>query len=216
MARFGSDLNRRLGTHTVALQDYGLDFYRGLHAAGAELEFAANGNVVLALTDSMLDTLSDGILNHPDVSPETTRVERDEVVELLRGTVDPAAVAGGVYMPEATRAPGRGGQGVPRSRRSRHRRDNPGHPRVHRRRRVYIGAVPEVDGLWALAGDGESGITHGPGMGRLVGDLITGRTPFTDPEPFRLDRVDLAAYPDEAAMVAAMAEDRIATTAQRG
>ena len=79
---------------------------------------------------------------------------------------------------------------------------------------LYVGAVPGIDGLWALAGDSESGITHGPGMGKLVAQLIMGETPFADPTPFRLDRVDPAAYPDEASMVAAMAEDRIATAAQ--
>ncbi|MBT5758010.1 MAG: hypothetical protein HOI41_23935, partial [Acidimicrobiaceae bacterium] len=70
------------------------------------------------------------------------------------------------------------------------------------------------DGLWALAGDSESGITHGPGMGKLVAQLIMGETPFADPTPFRLDRIHPATYPDEASMVAAMAEDRIATAAQ--
>ena len=79
---------------------------------------------------------------------------------------------------------------------------------------LYVGAVPGIDGLWALAGDSESGITHGPGMGKLVAQLIMGETPFADPTPFRLDRIDPAAYPDEASMVAAMAEDRIATAAQ--
>ena len=78
---------------------------------------------------------------------------------------------------------------------------------------LYIGPVPEIDGLWAIAGDSESGITHGPGMGRLVAELIVGDEPFTDPKPFRLDRVDPAAYPDEASIVAAMAGDRIATAA---
>ena len=80
---------------------------------------------------------------------------------------------------------------------------------------LYIGEVPEIDGLWVLAGDSESGITHGPGMGKLVAQLIVGEEPFTDPAPFRLDRVDPAAYPDEASMVAAMAEDSIADAANR-
>ena len=50
VARFGADHNRRLGGCTVALQEYGLAFYRRLHDEGADLEFAHNGNVVLALT----------------------------------------------------------------------------------------------------------------------------------------------------------------------
>jgi glycine/D-amino acid oxidase-like deaminating enzyme len=81
---------------------------------------------------------------------------------------------------------------------------------------LYVGAVPGIEGLWAVAGDNESGITHGPGMGKLVAQLIMDETPFTDPTPFRLDRVDPAAYPDEASMVAAMVEDRIAKVAKLG
>ena len=364
VARFGSDHNRRLGGQTVALQDYGLRFYRRLHDEGADLEFAANGNVVLALTDGMLDTLAAGILDHPAVSADTRRVERDETVELLRGTVDPNAIAGGVFMPEgiqlttglaleemlrrldaanvdirwntpvtgirldngiatgvetpdgiieastvvlaagawnnvlldivdrplplipmvATRCVSEPaglpsdmptvqcmelglwlrelhgafswGGGFAYRLLSALREDGLefelGRPvvdeLVHAQHAhqaavadvfpalsglataetiqgipvytvdggLYIGSVPDVGGLWAVAGDSESGITHGPGMGRLVAELVTGTTPFTDPTPFRLDRVDMARYPDEASMVAAMAEDRIATTAQRG
>ena len=81
---------------------------------------------------------------------------------------------------------------------------------------LYVGAVPGVEGLWTLAGDSESGITHGPGMGKLVAQLIMDEPPFVDPAPFRLDRVDPADYPDEASMVASMAEDRIATAAKLG
>ncbi|KQQ08223.1 NAD(P)/FAD-dependent oxidoreductase [Rathayibacter sp. Leaf296] len=75
---------------------------------------------------------------------------------------------------------------------------------------LYAGSVPGLDGLWALAGDNESGVTHGPGMGRLVAEMITETVPFADPERFRLDRVDPALYPDEDSMVAAMAGDRVA------
>ena len=81
---------------------------------------------------------------------------------------------------------------------------------------LYVGAVTGIGGLWALAGDNESGITHGPGMGKLVAQLIMNETPFVDPAPFRLDRVDPSAYPDEASMVASMAEDRIAEVAKLG
>ena len=53
-------------------------------------------------------------------------------------------------------------------------------------------------------------------MGKLVAQLIMNETPFVDPAPFRLDRVDPSAYPDEASMVASMAEDRIAEVAKLG
>ncbi len=81
---------------------------------------------------------------------------------------------------------------------------------------LYVGAVPGIHGLWAATGDSESGITHGPGMGKLVAQLIMHETPFADPTPFQLDRVDPTAYPDEASMVAKMAEGRIAKVANRG
>jgi sarcosine oxidase subunit beta len=47
-------------------------------------------------------------------------------------------------------------------------------------------------------------------MGKLVAQLVMGAEPYADPTPFRLDRVSMADYPDEASMVAAMAGDRVA------
>jgi sarcosine oxidase subunit beta len=81
---------------------------------------------------------------------------------------------------------------------------------------LYVGPVPGIAGLWALAGDNEAGITHGPGMGKLVAQLIMDETPFTDPTPFRLDRVEPGTYPDEASMVAAMSDHRIAKVVELG
>lgn len=363
VARFGADHNRRLGGCTVPLQDYGLAFYRRLHEEGADLEFAHNGNVVLALTTGELDRLATGILGHPEVRDGTRRLGRDEVAEAMLGAVDPAAVAGGVLMPEAIQLTTALAQRELLDRLDatgvEFRWDTPvtrvkttdgavvgvetvdgmieattvvmaaggwnaallasvdrrlplvpmvatrfvseaaglspqtptvqcpelhlwlrelhgafswggsfayrlvsalsaeglefgyerpvsqtlidaqyaeqetiaevfpalsGLPNVESIQGtpvytvdggLYIGEVPEIDGLWALAGDSESGITHGPGMGKLVSQLILGDEPFANPAPFRLDRVDPAAYPDEAALVAAMAEDRIADAANR-
>jgi sarcosine oxidase subunit beta len=364
VARFGADHNRRLGACTIPLQDYGLAFYRSLHESGADLEFASNGNLVLARTSTMLDTMADGILSHPQAAPGTRLLDAGGVEEVMLGAVDPAAVAGGVFMPEGiqlttalaqqeiiTRLEAAGVQfhwGTPATGvriddgsvtgvetdqgsidastivfaagawtqtllESVNRRLplipmvatrfvsepaglSPLMPTVQclelslwlrelqgafswggsfayrlvsaltedglefgYRRPVssvlldaqyahqekvaevfpalsglstaetiqgvpvytvdgglYVGAVPGIEGLWALAGDSESGITHGPGMGKLVAQLIMNKTPFADPIPFRLDRVDPAAYPDEASMVAAMAEDRIAKAAKLG
>ena len=363
VARFGADHNRRLGGCTVALQDYGLAFYRRLHDEGADVEFAHNGNVVLALTETELDRLSGGILEHPQVGEGTRRLDADAVAEVMLGAVDPTAVAGGVLMPEAIQlttslaqrelldrlhaagvdvrwntpvtqvkvvdssvvgietvdgtidapnvviAAGAWNAALLASvdRRlplvpmvaTRFVSEPAGLspqtptvqcPELHLWLRelhggfswggsfayrlvsalraeglefgyerpvsqnlidaqlaeqetiaevfpalsglstvemiqgvpvytvdggLYIGDVPEVDGLWVLAGDSESGITHGPGMGKLISQLIVGDEPFTDPAPFRLDRVDPTAYPDEAAMVAAMAGDRIADAVNR-
>jgi len=362
VARFGADHNRRLGASTIPLQDYGLAFYRRLHESGADLEYAGNGNLVLALTQTSLDTLADGILAHPQAAPGTRLLDSDGVSEVMQGAVDPAAVVGGVYMPEGIqlttalaqqeiiagledagvqfhwRTPATGvrivdgavtgvetnegtidastivfaaGTWTQTLLESVDRRlplipmvatrfvSEPaglsplmatvqclelnlwlrelkgafswggsfayrllsaltedglefeyGRPvssvlldaqHAHQEKiaevfpalsgcataetiqgvpvytvdgGLYVGAVPGIEGLWALAGDNESGITHAPGMGKLVAQLIMDETPFTDPTPFRLDRVNPAAYPDEASMVASMAEDRIAKVAK--
>lgn len=364
VARFGADHNRRLGVGTIPLQDYGLEFYRGLHESGADIEFASNGNVVLARTAAMLDTLADGIFRHPQAAPGTRLLDADGVAEVMLGAVDPATVAGGVYMPEAiqlttglaqqeiiTRLEEAGVQfhwdtpttgvrivdgsitGVVTSdgildastvvfaagawnqtllesvdRRlplvpmvatrfvSEPAGLSPFMPTVQCQELslwlrelqgafswggsfayrllsaleedglefgygrpvspalldaqfahqetvaevfpalsglsttetiqgvpvytvdggLYVGEVPGIEGLWAVAGDSESGITHGPGMGKLVAQLIMDEAPFADPRPFRLDRVDPAAYPDEESMLTSMAEDRIAKAFKLG
>lgn len=359
VARFGADHNRRIGAGAIPLEEYGLSFYRGLHEAGVDLEFASNGNVVIARTDEVLDMQVRGILEHPQASPGTRLLDADGVAEVMLGAVDPAAVVGGVFMPEAIQlttaralqeiiarleaagvqfhwstavtsvtvsdgvvsgvqttsgtidagtvvlAAGAWTQPLLES----VGRRLPLIPTVATRfvsefaglsplmptvqclelglwlrqlrgafswgggfayRRVsalaaeegldfgfgrpvspalveqqyafqesvaevfpalsglgtaetiqgvpvytvdgglYAGAVPGIDGLWALTGDNESGVTHGPGMGKLVAQLIMEQAPFADPTPFRLDRIDPDLYPDEPAMVAAMQEDRVA------
>ena len=364
VARFGADHNRKLGACTIPLQDYGLSFYRGLHDSGVDVEFGSNGNLVLARTPAMLDTMADGILRHPEAAPGTRLLDADAVAEVMLGAVDPAVVAGGVYMPEGIQVttalaqqeiirrleeaevqfhwgtPATGvrivdgsvtgvetnegtidassivfaagtwtqtllesvnrrlplvpmvatrfvsetaglsplmptvqcmelglwlrelhgafswGGGFAYRLLSALREDGlefgygrpvssvlidaqyahqdkiaevfPALSRLSTAEAIqgvpvytvdgglYVGAVPGIEGLWAVAGDNESGIAHGPGMGKLVAQLIMDETPFTDPTPFRLDRVDPAAYPDEASMVAAMVEDRIAKVAKLG
>lgn len=79
---------------------------------------------------------------------------------------------------------------------------------------LYAGAIPSVPGLYVLAGDNESGVTHGPGMGRLVAELALGVDPYVDPQPFRTDRTRPADFPDEDAAAAAMTGDRVADAVQ--
>lgn len=359
VARFGADHDRRIGEAAIPLQEYGLSFYRGLHDDGADIDFAHNGNIAIARTTGVLHKLEAGIVRHPQASPGSRVVHADEVADLTAGAVDPAAVVGGVFMPEAIQvttakalaeiirrldvagasvqwgteatairvvddrvvgvdtsaglietdsvviAAGAWTQrllsGVGRSLpliptvatrfvsapagllptmptiqslelslwlRELHgafswgggfayRRvslleieeglrfgfDRPVSPALIEQQRVaqasiaevfpglagletaeiiqgitvysvdgglYAGAVPGIEGLWALCGDNESGVTHGPGMGRLVAELVTGREPFAAASAFRLDRVDAAAYADEDSMVAAMQGDRAA------
>jgi len=54
--------------------------------------------------------------------------------------------------------------------------------------RPVIGRAPGQSGLWLDYGHGHSGLTLGPVSGRLLADLMTGATPFTDPDPFRAER----------------------------
>ena len=359
VARFGADHHRRIGVGAIALEEYSLDFYRGLHESGVDIEYANNGNIAIARSTATLDKLTSGIVEHPLATEGTRALDADEVADLTFGGVDPAAVIGGVFMPEAIQlttalalreiharleaggvtfswgtevtgirladdtvigvttstgnldaasvviaagawtatllasvarrlpliptvatrfvsAPAglwplmptiqslelglwlrelRGafswGGGFAYRRVSALETEEGlsfGFARPHSPALIaqqyahqatiaevfpalakletaeiiqgipvytvdgglYAGAVPGIDGLWALTGDNESGVTHGPGMGKLVAQLVAGVEPYADPTPFRLDRVDMSAYPDEAALVAAMQGDRVA------
>lgn len=69
-------------------------------------------------------------------------------------------------------------------------------------RRFIAGPVPEADGLYVVTGDNEAGVTHGPGLGRLMADLITkDRSPC---EEYRVDRFEPDAFPTEDAVLRAM------------
>jgi glycine/D-amino acid oxidase-like deaminating enzyme len=51
-----------------------------------------------------------------------------------------------------------------------------------------ISPVAEIAGLIVATGFSGHGFGIGPGAGRMVADLIEGRTPIADPRPFRLER----------------------------
>ncbi|HWB44204.1 MAG TPA: FAD-dependent oxidoreductase [Hyphomicrobiaceae bacterium] len=51
-----------------------------------------------------------------------------------------------------------------------------------------IGRAPRHDGLWFDFGHHHLGFTLGPVTGRLLAEMMTGQTPFTDPAPYRADR----------------------------
>jgi glycine/D-amino acid oxidase-like deaminating enzyme len=53
----------------------------------------------------------------------------------------------------------------------------------------FIGWVPGVEGLFVVGGHGGQGIMLGGGSARLAAQMIRGRTPFTDPSLFALDRL---------------------------
>ncbi len=71
-------------------------------------------------------------------------------------------------------------------------------------RRFCAGAVPAVPGLWVVTGDNEAGVTHAPGLGRMMADLITDQPcTWVDSSAFALDRF-ATTYANEDAVAAAM------------
>ncbi len=54
--------------------------------------------------------------------------------------------------------------------------------------RPVIGRAPEQRGLWLAYGHAHWGLTLGPATGRLVAEMMTGKTPFCDPAPYGADR----------------------------
>lgn len=51
-----------------------------------------------------------------------------------------------------------------------------------------IGPTPGKPGLWSCFGHHHLGFTLGPSTGRLLAEMMTGETPYTDPKPYRIDR----------------------------
>lgn len=100
VAAFAADTNRRFHRGCVPLEIYGIEFYRSLHEAGHDLDFAANGNLVLALTEESLDRLRAGIMEHPDRLPGTRVLDPAQIQEMTSGAVDADKIAGGIFMAE--------------------------------------------------------------------------------------------------------------------
>ena len=57
--------------------------------------------------------------------------------------------------------------------------------------RPLIGELPSVPGLFVAAGDNYAGVTHAPGTGRLLAELVTGaQDTVVEPYPYRPERFD--------------------------
>lgn len=69
---------------------------------------------------------------------------------------------------------------------------------------LIVGHVPGTTNVVAVGGDNETGVSHGPGLGRLSAELILGQKPFVDTKRFRLDRFARDAYATEAEIAAAL------------
>src|SRR5262245_48020967 len=54
--------------------------------------------------------------------------------------------------------------------------------------RPVIGRAPGHPGLWLAYGHGHLGLSLGPVTGRLIGEMMTGETPFCDPLPYAAER----------------------------
>nr|WP_244492015.1 FAD-binding oxidoreductase [Aureimonas sp. AU12] len=54
--------------------------------------------------------------------------------------------------------------------------------------RPAIGPAPGRPGLWFNFGHAHHGLTVGPASGRLLAEMMTGETPFTDPAPYDAGR----------------------------
>lgn len=66
---------------------------------------------------------------------------------------------------------------------------------------AIIGAAPDVDGFYLIAGFSGHGFQHSPAAGRIVADLITGHDPAIDLRSFALDRFRRVARRGEANVV---------------
>jgi D-amino-acid dehydrogenase len=51
-----------------------------------------------------------------------------------------------------------------------------------------VGKAPRHAGLWFDFGHQHHGLTLGPTTGRLLAEMMTGETPFTDPRPYAVER----------------------------
>jgi D-amino-acid dehydrogenase len=54
--------------------------------------------------------------------------------------------------------------------------------------RPVISRAPGQSGLWLAFGHAHWGLTLGPATGRLIAEMMTGATPFCDPQPYAADR----------------------------
>jgi D-amino-acid dehydrogenase len=54
--------------------------------------------------------------------------------------------------------------------------------------RPVLGPAPRHAGLWFAFGHNHHGLTLGPVTGRLVAEMMTGETPFTNPAPYSPQR----------------------------
>jgi glycine/D-amino acid oxidase-like deaminating enzyme len=81
---------------------------------------------------------------------------------------------------------------------------------------LICGRVPDHPSVFVMGGDNETGVTHGPGLGRLVTELVLERTPFVSPGRLRPERFNPDDYPTEASVESALAASFLVSSTRQG
>lgn len=69
---------------------------------------------------------------------------------------------------------------------------------------LIVGQVPGAPNVVVVGGDNETGVSHGPGLGRLASEIVLERPGFIDATRFRVDRYAADAFGSEAEIEASM------------
>jgi glycine/D-amino acid oxidase-like deaminating enzyme len=80
---------------------------------------------------------------------------------------------------------------------------------------LICGRVPGHPSVLVMGGDNETGVTHGPGLGRVVAELALEKPPFVNPGRFRPERFAPGDYPTEASVEAALASSFVVGSTRR-
>jgi sarcosine oxidase, subunit beta len=81
---------------------------------------------------------------------------------------------------------------------------------------LICGRLPDHPAIFVMGGDNETGVTHGPGLGRLLAELALERPPFINPERLRPGRFKPEDYPTDASVEAALAASFVVSSTRRG
>ncbi|TPJ73528.1 FAD-binding oxidoreductase [Mesorhizobium sp. B2-7-1] len=69
---------------------------------------------------------------------------------------------------------------------------------------LMVGHVPGHANIVVAGGDNETGVSHGPGLGRLAAEILLDAPRLVDPARFRIDRYARDAFPSEEDVEASM------------
>lgn len=69
---------------------------------------------------------------------------------------------------------------------------------------LTVGHVPGHANVVVVGGDNETGVSHGPGLGRLAAEILLDTPRFVDPVRFRVERYAKEAFPTEEDVEAAL------------